>query len=185
MSSKELTGLINQWQSGDDDALRQFMPLLHNELQNLARRQMHGEASSHTLQATALVNEAFLRLADIKINYKDRSHFLAMASRTMRRVLVDHARKKMSAKRGEKVRNLTLDEDAVMAADAPDILDLDAALEKLAQVDEPLASSIELVFFGGLTYQEAADARGVSKTALSDDIQLAKAWLKSQMSDFE
>lgn len=189
MSSKdqanELTGLINQWQAGDDDALQQFMPLLHGELQRLARRQMRGEGSSHTLQATALVNEAFLRLADIKIDYKDRSHFLSMASKTMRRVLVDHARKKMSAKRGGKVRNLTLDENAVMATDTPGILDLDVALNELAQVDDQLASTVELVFFGGLTYQEAADARGVSKTALSDDIQLAKAWLKNQMSDFE
>lgn len=184
-SSNLVTGLINQWQSGDDDALRQFMPLLHGELQRLARRQMRGEAPSHTLQATALVNEAFLRLADIKINYTDRAHFLAMASKTMRRVLVDHARKKMSSKRGGNVRNLTLDENAVMAADTPDIIDLDVALDELAEVDEQLASTVELVFFGGLTYQEAADARGVSKTVLSDDIQLAKAWLKNQMSDFE
>ena len=183
--SNEITGLISQWQSGDDEALQKFLPLLHGELQKLARRQMQGEASSHTLQATALVNEAFLRLADIKINYKDRSHFLAMASRTMRRVLVDHARKKMSAKRGGKDRNLTLDENAVMAVDTPDIIDLDVALDELASIDDQLAGTVELVFFGGLTYQEAADARGISKTALSDDIQLAKAWLKQQMSDFE
>lgn len=185
MSPNELTGLINQWQSGDDDALRQLMPLVNGELQRLARRQMRGEASSHTLQATALVNEAFMRLADIKIEYKDSSHFLSMASKTMRRVLVDHARKKKSAKRGGNVRNLTLDENAVMATDTPDILDLDNALDELAKVDDGLASTIELVFFGGLSYQEAADAQGVSKTALFDDIQLAKAWLKNHMSDFE
>lgn len=185
MSPNDLTGLINQWQSGDDAALQQLMPLVHGELQRLARRQMRGEASSHTLQATALVNEAFMRLADIKIEYKDSSHFLAMASKTMRRVLVDHARKKKSAKRGGNIRDLTLDDNAVMAPSAPDILDLDNALDELAKVDDHLASTIELVFFGGLTYQEAADAQGVSKTALFDDIQLAKAWLKNHMVDIE
>jgi len=185
MRPNELTGLINQWQSGDDAALQQLMPLVHGELQRLARRQMRGEASSHTLQATALVNEAFMRLADIKIEYKDRSHFLAMASKTMRRVLVDHARKKKSAKRGGGVTDLTLDDNVAMAANAPDILDLDNALDALAGVDEHLASTIELVFFGGLTYQEAADAQGVSKTALFDDMELAKAWLKNHMADME
>ncbi|MEQ8206505.1 MAG: ECF-type sigma factor [Woeseia sp.] len=185
MRSNELTGLINQWQSGDDAALQQLIPLVHGELQRLARRQMRGEASSHTLQATALVNEAFMRLADIKIEYKDRSHFLAMASKTMRRVLVDHARKKKSAKRGGGIVDLTLDDNVVMAPSAPDILDLDNALNALAGVDEHLASTIELVFFGGLTYQEAADAQGVSKTALFDDMELAKAWLKNHMADME
>ncbi len=185
MGSHELTGLINRWQSGDDAALQQLMPLIHGELQRLARRQMRGEAASHTLQATALVNEAFLRLADIKVNYQDSRHFLSMAAKTMRRVLVDHARKKKSAKRGGNIRNLTLDENSVMATDAPDILDLDDALQGLAEVDGHLASTVELVFFGGLTYQEAADVQGISKTALFDDLQLAKAWLKNQMADFE
>lgn len=185
MSANELTGLINQWQSGDDAALQQLMPLVHGELQRLARRQMRGEASSHTLQATALVNEAFMRLADIKIEYKDSSHFLAMASKTMRRVLVDHARKKKSAKRGGGITDLTLEDDVVMAPSAPGILDLDNALDELARVDDRLASTIELVFFGGLTYQEAADAQGISKTALFDDIQLAKAWLKNHMAGMD
>lgn len=185
MDSKELTGLINQWQTGDDAALQQLMPLVHDELQKLARRQMRGEASSHTLQATALVNEAFMRLADVKIDYKDRAHFMAMASKTMRRVLVDHARKKKSAKRGGNARNLTLDENMIASPESASILDLDVALSKLAEVDSRLASGVELVFFGGLTYDEAADVQCVSKTTLFDDLQLAKAWLKNYMSDME
>ncbi len=183
MSANELTGLIKQWQAGDDAALQELMPLVYEEMQRLARRQMRGEASSHTLQATALVNEAFVRLADIRIDYQDSAHFMAMASKTMRRVLVDHARKKKSAKRGGNERNLTLDENMIGTTDSSAILDLDVALNKLAEVDERLASSVELVFFGGLTYDEAAASQGISKTSLFDDLQLAKAWLKNHMSD--
>lgn len=185
MSSDDLTGLIRQWQAGDDAALQELMPLVYEEMQRLARRQMRGEAASHTLQATALVNEAFMRLADISIDYQDSAHFMAMASRTMRRVLVDHARKKKSAKRGGKERNLTFDENMIITTDNPAILDLDVALNKLADVDERLANGVELVFFGGLTYDEAAAALGISKTSLFDDLQLAKAWLKNNMSDQE
>lgn len=185
MSAKELTWLVNQWQAGDDAALQELMPLVHDELQRLARRQMRGESSSHTLQATALVNEAFIRLADVKINYTDSSHFMAMAAKTMRRVLVDHARKKKSAKRGGNVRDQTLDENKIMSPDNPTIIDLDVALDKLDKVDERLATTVELVFFGGLTYDEAANVLNVSKTTVFDDLQLAKAWLKNEMSDTE
>lgn len=182
MRANDLTGLIHEWQSGNEDALRQLMPLVHDELQRLARQQMRGETRSHTLQATALVNEAFMRLAQVEIDYQDRAHFMAMASRTMRRVLVDHARKKKSAKRGGDARDLTLDDSMAVSTDDPSILDLDNAIGKLAEVDERLASTIELVFFGGLTYEEAADVQGVSKTTLHDDLRLAKAWLKNYMS---
>lgn len=183
MRANDLTGLIHQWQSGNEDALRQLMPLVHDELQRLARQQMRGEAQSHTLQATALVNEAFMRLAAVEIDYQDRGHFLAMASRTMRHVLVDHARKKKSAKRGGNARDVTLDDSMVaVSTDDPSILDLDQAIGKLAEVDERLASTVELVFFGGLTYKEAADVQGVSKTTLHDDLRLAKAWLRNYMS---
>jgi RNA polymerase sigma factor (TIGR02999 family) len=145
---------------------------------------MRQESAGHTLQATALVNEAFMRLAHMQLDYKDRKHFLAMAAQTMRRVLVDHARHKKSAKRGGDARNLTLDEQVVAAdADGPDVIELDMALTRLAGVDQGLATVVELVFFGGLTYAEAATALGVSKTTLFDDLKLAKAWLKTEMSD--
>jgi len=181
---KDLTSLINAWQQGDDRALDALMPHIYEELHRLATRQMRQESAGHTLQATALVNEAFMRLAHMQLDYKDRKHFLAMAAQTMRRVLVDHARHKKSAKRGGDARNLTLDEQVVAAdADGPDVIELDMALTRLAGVDQGLATVVELVFFGGLTYAEAATALGVSKTTLFDDLKLAKAWLKTEMSD--
>jgi len=158
------------------------MPYVYDELRRLARGQMRGESSSHTLQATALVNEAFLRLADIEIAYNDRSHFLAIAAKTMRRVLVDHARRKKSAKRGGGRRNTRFDESVVASeADDPAILELDLAVEELARIDEGLARTVELVFFGGLTYEEAATALGKTRTAVFDDIRLAKSWLRNYM----
>lgn len=184
VSSDELTGLINAWQSGDQAALEAMMPHVYEELHRLARGQMRGETSSHTLQATALVNEAFIRLANVRLSYEDRSHFLAMAARTMRRVLVDHARQKKRAKRGGGVREVTLDEGAAPAAAAdPAMLDLDRALTRLARVDEHLAAAAELVYFGGLSYDEAAGVLGTSKTALFEDLKLARAWLKNYMND--
>lgn len=180
----ELTSLINAWQQGDEGALDALLPHVYDELHRLARRQMRGESQAHTLQATALVNEAFMRLANIRLDYQDRNHFLAMAAQTMRRVLVDHARQKKSAKRGGNARNLTLDEQIVAGEiERPDLIELDMALTKLADVDESLANAVELVFFGGLTYAEAASALGVSKTRIFDDLTLAKAWLKIEMSD--
>jgi len=186
VNSSEITGLINAWQSGDDDALDDLMPHIYSELHRIANRQMRGESNSHTLQATALVNEAFVRLANVEISYEDRSHFLAMAARTMRRVLVDHARRKKSAKRGGSLRDLTFD-DAVVGAtvDNPTILELNLALTELAEFDEGLANTVELVFFGGLSYAEAASALGQSKTAIFDNMRLAKAWLKNYMADME
>ena len=160
------------------------MPYIYDELRRLARGQMRGESSSHTLQATALVNEAFLRLADMEIDYQDRSHFLAMAARTMRRVLVDHARRKKSAKRGGRRRNTHFDDSIVASeADDPAILELDLAVEELARVDEGLAQAVELVFFGGLTYEETATVLGKTKTAIFDDLRLAKSWLRNYMDD--
>lgn len=182
MNPAELTGLINAWQDGDNDALNELLPLVYDELHRLARGQMRNESGSHTLQATALVNEAFIRLAEIEISYQDRSHFLAMASRTMRRVLVDHARSKKSAKRGGGAKHLVLDERTMMATrDSYAILDLDNALTKLSAVDKRLADGAELVIFGGLSYAEAAVALGVSKTTINDDIRLAKAWMLAYM----
>lgn len=184
MDKQELTSLINAWRGGDEAALEQFMPVVYDELRRLARGYMRGEAASHTLQATALVNEAFIRLADVEIDYADRTHFLAMAARTMRRVLVDHARRAKRAKRGGGALRVTLQDDAVQSQPkSPAVLDLDNALDALAEMDEDLAACVELVFFGGLTYDEAATALGKSRTAVYDDMQLAKAWLRRHMAD--
>jgi RNA polymerase sigma factor (TIGR02999 family) len=176
--------MIHAWQAGDPEALNALMPHLYEDLQRLARRHMRNESSGHTLQATALVNEAFLRLADIEIAYTDRRHFLAMAARSMRRVLVDHARRRNSAKRGAGARDLTLDEARVGALEFnPAILDLDRSLARLAEIDQRLADAVELIFFGGLSYSEAADVLGRSKTGVHEDIQLAKAWLLKDMEE--
>ena len=184
MAADELTGLINAWQGGDEAALEALIPHVYQELHRLARGHMLGEANSHTLQAMALVNEAFIRLANVRLSYQDRAHFLAMAARTMRRVLVDHARRKKSAKRGGAAVDLTLDENqAAAAVEDPAMLDLDVALVRLARVDQRLADAVELVYFGGLSYEEAADVLGTSKTALFDDLKLARAWLRNRMTE--
>jgi RNA polymerase sigma factor (TIGR02999 family) len=180
----QVTDLIGAWRSGDNDALNELMPHVYSELHRLASRQMRSESGSHTLQATALVNEAFMRLANVQLTYNDRAHFLAMAARTMRRILVDHARAKKSVKRGGGERNLTL---PVEVPDGMDdnlsVLDLHTALESLAENDEGLASVVELVYFGGLTYEEVAAACGKTKTQVFDDMQIAKAWLKNSLAD--
>lgn len=184
MKSAQPTELIKAWQAGDSAAFDQLIPHVYAELHQLANAQMRREQGNHTLQATALVNEAFLRLADIEIDFQNRSHFLAMAATAMRRVLVDHARRKKSAKRGGNLAPVTLDEESIAAAgESPDVLDLDRALTLLAAVDARLASCVELVFFGGLTYEEAAAALDVSKTTVFDELTLAKAWLKKAMAD--
>ena len=160
------------------------MPHVYDALHRLAEARMRREAPGHTLQATALVNEAFMRLADLELDYQDRSHFLAMAARVMRRVLVDHARRKKSARHGGAAINVTLDEDRLPDASAsPDVIDLDAALTRLAEFDDGLAAAVELVYFGGLTYAEAASALGVAKTRLFDDVKLAKSWLRNEMTN--
>lgn len=179
-----VTRLVNAWRQGDDNALAELTPLVYDELRRLARRKMANESGSHTLQATALVNEAFIRLGNIDLEYQSRAHFHAMAANTMRRILVDHARKKKSAKRGGAQTDLTLDESVVAATRSPvDVLDLDRALEELAEQDEGLASAIELVFFGGLSYEEAAAALGVSRSKLYEDLRLGKAWLHVRLAD--
>jgi len=178
----QITSLINAWRQGDDGALDDLVPFVYEELRRLARRQMRDEAASHTLQATALVHEAFIRLADVKLEYKSRAHFHAMAARTMRRILVDHARHRNSEKRGGGLRNLTLDEGSIAAEQEPaSILDLDQALDELAGNDEKLATAVELVFFGGLSYDEAADSMGVSRSRFAEDLRMAKAWLHTRL----
>ena len=177
-----VTSLINAWREGEDGAIEKLIPFVYDELRRLARRQMQQESGSHTLQATALVHEAFMRLADVNLEYKSRAHFHAMAARTMRRILVDHARRKNSEKRGGGIRNVTLEEGAIAAEHAPSsILDLNDALSELADNDEQLSVAVELVFFGGLSYEEAADSMKISRTRMAEDLRIAKAWLKTRL----
>src|SRR5262245_15282077 len=163
---EQITVLLRDWQAGDHLALDRLMPVVHDELRRLARVHMRGERAGRTLQPTALVNEVYLRLADLQaMEWRDRAHFFAMASRLMRRVLVDAARARGAGKRGRSIVRVTLDEARI--ADrrqhtTPDVLLLDKALTALAALDERKARVVELRFFGGLTVDEAAEVLGVS-----------------------
>jgi len=182
MADEKITRLLERWQNGDESALDDAMPYLHEELRKLANYFMQSEQRGHTLQSTALVNEAYLRLVDVDLKIENRGHFLGLAARIMRRILVDHARRKGRKKRNEGSRPLALDESAVLAEEGdPRLVDLDDALNKLADFDARLARTVELVYFGGLTTQQAADVLGISRVTLSKDMQLAKAWLYNEM----
>ncbi len=182
-----VTQLLGAWRQGDAAALEELSPHLVNELQRLARKYMASEGPGHTLQPTALVNEAFVRLVDANVDYRDRGHFFVVAARTMRRILVDHARAKHRDKRGGDAIKITLIEsqmnpDAVPgSADEVSVIELDDALSKLAEVDEPMANAVELIFFGGLSYDEAAQALGIGRSTLFEKVRYAKAWLKVAM----
>lgn len=180
--SDDATLLIEQWRQGDDAALEALTPLVYGELRRIAGAQMRREQGKHTLQATALVNEAFLRLSASKVDAKNRAHFLNLAATVMRRILVDHARGKQRLKRGGKNPDVTFEEGTTEDDKfQPDILDLDLALDKLEAIDPKLAECIQLVYFGGLTYEEAAAHFGVSRSAFYEDFQFAKAWLKKEL----
>jgi len=178
-----VTGLLLAWRDGDDDALGQLMPGLEGELRRLARRYMARERTGHTLQATALVNEAYLRLIDVKrVTWQNRAHFLAMAARVMRRVLVEAARTKRYQKRGGQAVRVTFDEGLpVAAARAHDVVALNDALDALADVDERKSRVIELRFFGGLSIEETAAVLRVSPDTIKRDWRLARAWLWREM----
>lgn len=180
--ARELTQLLNDWQQGDEAALDALTPAVYDELKRLARHHMRRENSRHTLQATALVNEAFIKLLGAEVDYKNRAHFFSTAARIMRRVLVDHARTRQRAKRGGKHRDLTFDDQAFVAdSSAPGIVELDHALDKLAAHNQKLADAVELIYFGGLTYDEAAAQFGVSRSSFFADLQFAKAWLQGEL----
>ncbi len=179
-----VTSLLSDWRAGDDTALERLSPYVYRELRRLARRYMAGEGPRHTLQATALVNEAFIRLIDSDIDYESRKHFYVIAARMMRRVLVDHARAKNRKKRGEGAVAVTfVDESRAAMADAQDmpILLLDEALSALADSDPRMAQAIELIYFGGLSIDEAGKVLGVSKTTVYEDVRFGKAWLSKAM----
>ena len=178
-----VTQLLRAWGDGDAGALEQLAPLVEAELRRLARGYMARERQGHTLQTTALVNEAFLRLTDARhIRWQDRAHFLAISARLMRRVLVDHARSRGYRKRGGGAERVTLDEGlAVAPAVALDVVALDRALEALAAVDVRKSRIIELRFFGGLSVEETAEVLHVSPDTVKRDWRLAKLWLLREL----
>lgn len=178
-----MTELLRAWSDGDDAALEQLVPLVETELRRIARGYMGRERRGHTLQATALVNEAFLRLTDARqVRWQDRAHFLGISARLMRRILVDHARRRGYHKRGGAAQRVTLHEDLVASSDPTcDVIALDRALNALAQVDSRKSRTVELRFFGGLSVEETAKVLDVSPDTVKRDWRLAKLWLLQEL----
>ena len=178
-----VTKLLRAWGNGDDDALERLTPLVEAELRRLARAYMARERRGHTLQITALVNEAFLRLTDARcVRWQDRAHFLGISARLMRRVLVDHARARGYQKRGGGAQRVTLDEALLPSPEpAVDLVALDRALVALAAADIRKSRVIELRFFGGLSVEETADVLHVSADTVKRDWRLAKLWLLREL----
>jgi RNA polymerase sigma factor (TIGR02999 family) len=179
-----VTRLLLEWRAGSTEALSDLMPRVYDELRRLARRFMSGERGDHTLQTTALVHEAYVHLVQADLSFRDRAHFFAVAARQMRRILVDHARARRSAKRGGGVPLLSIDETRALDPARPlDVLDLDAALLRLAANDRRKAETVELRFFGGMTHEEIAEALAVSVSTVRQDLRVAKAWLLSELEE--
>jgi RNA polymerase sigma factor (TIGR02999 family) len=182
-SSEQVTHLLRAWSDGDPQALERLLPLVEAELRRLARGYMSRERRDHTLQPTALINEAFIRLAGAKsVRWQDRAHFFGISARLMRRVLVDHARARGFQKRGARVEKVSLHEISIPAPEPPvDMVALDLALEALTIRDERMSRVVELRFFGGLTVEETAEVLQVSPDTVKRDWRMAKLWLLRQL----
>lgn len=182
--SGDVTGLLVDWSNGDAQALEKLAPLVYDELHRLASRYMRHERSDHTLQATALVHEAFVRMVDQqRVHWRGTLHFTALAAQMMRRILVDHARGHKTEKRGGEARRVSLDETPELAADrATDVVELDEALEELAAFDPDLSKVVELRFFGGLGNDEIAEYLEISVPTVVRRWRMAKAWLYDRLS---
>jgi RNA polymerase sigma factor (TIGR02999 family) len=180
----EVTRLLKAWAGGDAAAQDRLIPVIYDELRRHAARHLRRERSGHTLRPTDLVHETYLRLRAQNVAWQNREQLFAVASSLMRRILVDHARRRASAKRGQGLR-VTLAEDVAAASPAePDLLDLDAALDELAALDGRQARLVELRFFGGLSLEEAADALDVSLATANRDWVTAKSWLYRRLKRF-
>jgi RNA polymerase sigma factor (TIGR02999 family) len=174
--------LLHDWRGGDTDALNKLMPLVYDELRRLAARCLYSERREHTLRATVLVHEAYIRLIDAEIDWHDRVHFFSIAARVLRRILVEHARAHNRQKRGGGEEAIPLDEAVLVGPDPNStVLDLDAALERLATLDARKSEIVQLMYFGGLTYDEIAAALNVSPATVHRELKLAKAWLHREM----
>ena len=184
-SPQAITQLLQAWTDGERDALKKLMPLVYDELHRLAQHYMAHERTGHTLQASALVNEAYIRLADVKrVSWQNRVQFFALSAQLMRRILVDFARRHHSSKRGGDAEAVSLDEALIMLQERrPDLVALDDALDALAAIDSRRGRVVELRFFGGLTVEETAEVLKVSPETVMHDWKLAKAWLMRELSE--
>ncbi len=183
-SPQEVTGLLQDWCNGDQAALEKLIPLVYAELHRLAKRYMRRENAGHTLQTSALVNEAYLRLIEAHgVRWQNRSHFFAVSAQIMRRILVDFARARWNLKRGGGARQVSLDEGLVVSPErGADLLALDEALEKLAVLNARQSRVVELRYFGGLNEEEVDEVIKVSPRTVRNDWSLARAWLYRELS---
>jgi RNA polymerase sigma factor (TIGR02999 family) len=182
-SPHRVTQLLTEWSHGDDAALAELTPLVYEELRRLAHHYMEGQRRDHTLQTTALVNEAYLRLADqTNPNWQSRAHFFAVAARAMRQILVSYARSNRAQKRGGGAARIELDEAAIMSPEqSNEIVDVHEALERLATLDERKAQVVELKFFGGLNYEEIAEVLKIARVTVRRDWEFARLWLYTEL----
>ena len=180
---RDVTGLLQAWGAGNREALDELMPVVYGELHRLARASLRGERPDHTLQATALVNEAYLKLVDQRrVRWQNRAHFFGTAAQLMRRILVDHVRQQRAAKRGGGATRVALDEALGVAEEREvDLLALDAALERLATLDPRQSQLVVLRFFGGLTIDEAAEVLQISPATVKREWSTAKVWLRREL----
>ncbi|HKR14674.1 MAG TPA: sigma-70 family RNA polymerase sigma factor [Pyrinomonadaceae bacterium] len=179
----QITELLAEWSGGNQAALDELYPLVYDELHKLARRYMSRERKGHTLQTTALINEAYVRLVDQRnVQWANRSHFFAISAQIMRRILIDHARRHQYAKRGGGAQQVSLDESAIIALDnLSEFLRLDEALKSLAELDPRRSRVVELRYFGGLNNEEIAGVLNISENTVIRDWNMARAWLYSQL----
>ena len=183
-AAREITGLLQAWSAGDQGAMERLAPLIYRDLHRVAQRQMRRERDGHTLQTTALVNEAYLRLVDAKnVRWQDRAHFFAIAGQMMRRILVDSARTRAAGKRGGGGAAVPLDESIdAMPGSGRELIELDEALDALAQLDPRKAQVVEMRFFGGLSVDEIAEVLRISARSVMRDWNLARSWLLRELS---
>jgi RNA polymerase sigma factor (TIGR02999 family) len=181
---QEVSQLLRAWSEGDKTAFDKLLPLVYEELRQMAKRYMERQAHGHTLQTTALIHEAYLRLVDQpEVHWQNRAHFFGVAATAMRHILVDHARTRQAAKRGGAAQQVTLDEAAAVSVErAAELVALDDALESLAAFDQRKSQVVELKYFGGLTVEETAEVLQVSPETVARDWRLARTWLLRELS---
>jgi RNA polymerase sigma factor (TIGR02999 family) len=183
MTDQSITQLLHEWRAGDDEALQALTPLVYDQLKQLAAGIFRGESAGHTLQPTALVNEAFQQLVSANVDWQNRNHFFALSARLMRRILVNHANSKNTAKRGGDAVRVTFHDARGSSPDEndADILALDGALEELAAFDARKAEILELHYFAGLTYTQLSDVMQLAESTVHQDLRTAKAWLHQRL----
>jgi len=186
VEDNDVTRLLERMSSGDDDALNELTPIVYEELHRIAERQFRRENRNVTLQATAILNEAYLRLVDASVEWNDRRHFFAISARIMRRIIVDHAKARRAAKRGGGAMKVTFQESAVAGQQvSEDVLALEEAMLALQEANGEQAEIVELHFFGGLTYDEIGEIREMSAATVKRKLRFAKAWINRFLADLE